>query len=71
MVQFNNKIKQVQSIKDEENKKSELFENIKSSININRDITKQILNRNEVYNENKREEKDLKRKSKNNFLLKI
>jgi hypothetical protein len=70
-VQFNNKIKQVQSIKDEENKKSELFENIKSSININRDITKQILNRNEVYNENKREEKDLKRKSKHNFLLKI
>ncbi len=70
-MQFNNKIKQVQSIKDEENKKSELFENIKSSININRDITKQILNRNEVYNENKREEKDLKRKSKHNFLLKI
>jgi len=66
-VQFNNKIKQVQSIKDEENKKSELFENIKSTININRDITKQILNRNEVYNENKREEKDLKRKSKHNF----
>lgn len=66
-MQFNNKIKQVQSIKDEENKKSELFENIKSTININRDITKQILNRNEVYNENKREEKDLKRKSKHNF----